>query len=433
MSGTRRVTTLFGILLVLGGCPMQPAQDRLVLAGATIIDPASGRILDAHCITIEGERIATLAPCEQRPGSAGTIDVRGKWIIPGLWDMHVHALWHPDVFAPFFEQFVEHGVVGVRDMGGDMSLLPVARGYLADTAIDGPTLVAAGPFIDGPEPINPGLSMPAADHGAGVAAARKAAGAGADFLKIYTLLPAPAVRGVFEEAGRLGLDVIGHLPADLPLDEAIDLGMHGIEHMAVEIGGLCDVDDPSACREVFGKLRDAGICLAPTLIVRKRRTELDSATLNRVARLDMQPAVVAEDWDRRRAERLPIDSAERRRLDEQFERELELTRFAVAAGARIIAGTDAGDLFVPPGASLHDELELLVYAGMSKMAALRAATSVAADCLGAPDRGRIEAGAVADLLVLDADPLASIGNTRRIGAVILRGRVVDRQRATTRP
>jgi hypothetical protein len=407
------------------GCSTLSETDTLEIRHVTVIDPASGAVTPDRCIRISGNTITGIVDCNPTPDIA-SVDARGRWVIPGLWDMHVHAVWHEDVYETFFDEFIRFGVVGIRDMGGNLDVLQQARWYLEQPGAIGPFLVAAGPFLDGPEPINPSLSLALESYQDGVRAVRTIAARGVDFVKLYTLLPKDAALGAMAEAKRQGLPVVGHLPASIDLDMALQHGMSGIEHMAVEVGGLCDVGDTAdPCSAVFDRLKKARVALTPTLIVRKRRTELDMAGILELARVDEMPEIVAEDWLARREHALGELSPEEwaaRRL--QFVQEQAQTARAIREGALLLAGTDAGDLFVPPGASLHDELALLVEAGMSEMRALRAATADATAVLGLSERGAIRKGANADLVILRSDPLQDIRNTRDIESVIVSGNLV---------
>ena len=303
-----RALPAFLVAIIACGCSTSPATDALEIRHATVIDPQTGLVTADRCIRITGDTITGIDDCAPTP-DVTAVDARGHWVIPGLWDMHVHTVWHADVYPAFFEAFVRFGVVGVRDMGGDLDVLQQARWYLEQPDTIGPYLVAPGPFLDGPEPVNPSLSLALKTREDGVKAVRKIAARGADFVKLYTLLPADA-------------------------------------------------------------------------------------------------ALTATDWQDRRA---------------QFVRERALTVRAIREGALVLAGSDAGDLFVPPGASLHDELRLLVDAGMTEMQALRAATADATRVLGLEGRGTIREGARADMLILRSNPLEDIANTRDIEFVILGG------------
>ena len=420
-----RVASLLALAFAACGCSTLPVAETLEIRHATVIDPGSGTVTANRCIRISGDTITGIVDCGPTPDIA-SVDARGRWVIPGLWDMHVHAVWHEDVYETFFDEFIRFGVVGIRDMGGKLDVLQQARWYLEQPSVIGPFLVAPGPFLDGPEPINPSLSLALESYQDGVRAVRTIAARGVDFVKLYTLLPKDAALGAMAEAKRQGLPVVGHLPASLDLDTALQHGMSGIEHMAVEVGGLCDVGDTAdPCSAVFDRLKKARVALTPTLIVRERRTELDMSGILELARIDEMPEIVAEDWLARREHALGELSPEEwaaRRL--QFVQEQAMTARAIREDALLLAGTDAGDLFVPPGASLHDELALLVEAGMSEMRALRAATADATAVLGLSERGAIRKGAKADLVILRSDPLQDINNTRDIESVVVSGNLV---------
>lgn len=424
MSLRRLFMLLLPLLAVPGACS-HGDDGTLLIHDASLVNPETGTVARNRCVWVRDERIDRIAACEPGATAATVIDGRGRWVIPGLWDMHVHAAWDTTATPDMFADFIAWGVVGIRDMGGTPEALAAAREYLAANRHAGPELIAAGQVIDGAPPLQAMIAMSAADAQEGAQAVARLDALGADFIKIYTLLPRDAALGVFDEARRRGLTVAGHLPPALGLTEALRLGMASIEHMAVETGGLCDVTDAAACMRVFDQINDAGTHLVPTLVVRQRHAApLDPGALER-ARIGAMPAALAADWQaslaRRRQER-PAPHDRDRAL--QFERERRLTTIAIEAGAAILVGTDTGDFLVPPGSSLHEELELLVAAGMSEQAALFAATRRAADFLGLDDRGRIATGAIADLVVLDGNPLDDIRNTRRIAAVILRGELI---------
>ncbi|ANO50677.1 amidohydrolase family protein [Woeseia oceani] len=416
-------------LLTIAACAVSASDQSLLVKGATVIDPSANTVLNNHCIRISNERIDSIAPCTPDDTAGQVIDASGRWVIPGLWDMHVHALWHASVYCPFFADFVAYGVVGIRDMGGDAGVLTAARSFLDKDGNIGPTLVAAGKVLDGPTPVHPEISIAVstAEEGKNAVAALDAMGA--DFVKVYTTLPRASVAAVFAEAHKRGLKVAGHLPMAITVTDAVNAGMAGIEHMAVEIGGLCDVDNELACQQTLQQLKQAGIYLTPTLVVRQRPgTVRDPATYER-SRINAMPEVLAREWT------AGLDSVLQDKTDhyfadkaEQYRREQRLTEIAIASDALLLTGTDSGDFLVPPGSSLHEELELLVHAGMDEMDALHAATGRATEYLGMHDRGRIRAGAIADLVILNSNPLADIRNTRDIDTVILHGTAYDKSR-----
>jgi hypothetical protein len=190
------------IALVLQGCSAVPAIDTLEIRNATVIDPASGTVTADRCIRISGETIMAVADCAPTPGIP-LIDARGHWVIPGLWDMHVHSVWHSDVYESFFDAFIRFGVVGIRDMGGNLEVLQQARWFLEQPYSVGPYLVAAGPMLDGPQPIHPSFSLALKSREDGIRAVRHIAERGVDFVKLYTLLPGDAALGRGRPGGSL--------------------------------------------------------------------------------------------------------------------------------------------------------------------------------------------------------------------------------------
>jgi imidazolonepropionase-like amidohydrolase len=380
----------------ISACVADDDTADMLVRNASLVHPATGEIEINRCVWINGKRIDRISSCNPSDTAGHVIDADGKWIIPGLWDMHVHAVWDIAVYPDLFADFVEYGVVGIRDMGGTREALADARRFLADDRNIGPELIAAGQVIDGAQPLQPMIAVSAANYEEGVQAVAELDDLGVDFIKIYTMLSPEAMAGVFEEARARGLDVAGHLPAEVTVSDALRLGMASIEHMAVGIGGLCDVTNEALCIETFKELTDAGIHLTPTLLIRHRPgTMRDEQTIER-SRIAEMPPILAADW-----------------------------QASLDRNALILVGTDTGDFLVPPGSSIHEELELLVDAGMEEKDALFAASGRATDFLGLEDRGRIQEGAIADLIILDGNPLDDIRNTQKISAVVLRGRLLD--------
>jgi imidazolonepropionase-like amidohydrolase len=414
------------VLLAVAACAAANNDLSLLIKGATVIDPSEGAVSENHCIWIIGDRIERTEPCKQNATASQVIDASGSWIIPGLWDMHVHALWDESVYRDFFADFVAFGVVGIRDMGGDPKVLVDARKFLRQQGNIGPTLIAAGRVLDGPTPVHPEISIAVRSAEDGRRAVADLDAIGADFIKIYTMLPKEVVAAVFDEARERGMPVVGHLPYEVELSDVIERGIAGIEHMAVEIGGLCDVDNEIACRQTFTQIRNAGIYLTPTLLVRQRPGSIRDPQIAERSRIASMPEIVSKEWAASLDEILNNKPAEYfEKKAQQYVREQRLTEIAIASDSLILVGTDTGNFLVPPGSSIHEELELLVNAGMDEMHALRAATGRAADFLNLNDRGHIRAGAAADLVILKSDPLQDIRNTRDIKSVVLNGVVLD--------
>ncbi len=415
-------------IVALSGSARAQEPDVAFVGGTVIRMDGSPPLADAT-VVVRGDRIAAVGPRDAVAAGEGAtvVDATGAWLIPGLWDMHVHALFEADLVEPLLGRLVANGVTGIRDMGGPLEVLVGTRREIGSRDLLAPRIVASGPILDGPEPVDPEISWAIETPEQGRAAVDSLARAGVDFVKVYTLLPREAFFAVAEAARERGLPVAGHVPASVSPVEAAEAGMRSIEHLRSEIEPFCVRADPSACEPAFAAFRERDVWQTPTLVVRRNRAFLDDSTTVYGPDVRHAPPMLRDLWAGIRASRLERGSEyfEAARARHREERWLagELHR----AGIGVLAGSDAGALFTPHGASLHDELALLVEAGLEPVEALAAATCDAARFLGVDDSlGTIAPGKKADLVLLDADPLQDIAHTRRIRAVVFDGRVLDR-------
>jgi imidazolonepropionase-like amidohydrolase len=420
-----------GLAACAGAAPIvDTSPPPLIIEDVTVVDVIEGRLVPHTDVVITGERITRLEPHrdDRRRPAGGVVDGRGKFLIPGLWDMHVHALWDPRAVTNFLPLFVTQGVTGVRDMGGSLELLREARDSVAQGA-PYPSVIGAGPIIDGPEPVQRDISVAVGDTAQARRVVDSLADGGADFIKVYTLLPKGAFLAVLEEASRRRLAVVGHVPADLTPAEAARLGQRSIEHLRDEIEPYCTRQTADQCTPQLAEFKRYGVWQVPTLHALRMKSLLDDSSLDRDPRMEFLMPAIRQEWRSIQASRAGRGAAYFEGKRARVEDELWLTGRIFRDQRHVLAGTDTGVEFSYPGFSLHDELALLVQAGLSPLDALRAATIEPARFFGIEDTvGSVGPGRRADLVLLNQNPLADIAATRSIETVVLRGRLLDRPR-----
>ena len=451
------ILALLAAALIAQSAPPQP----LVFTHANIVDVARGGVhRDADVVIRDGRMASVVDSGRPAPPGARIIDATGTFLIPGLVDMHIH--WYD---VRYLGLFIANGVTGVRQMWG----FPVH--FTWRTRIDagdllGPRIVIASPIVDGPNPVWPN-SVVAADAAAGRDVVQRMKREGYDFVKVYNRLPRDAYFAIAETAKELKMPFAGHVPTAVSAAEASDAGQKSIEHnngillaasrdetrlreVSVRLftggeasqgidrerrqamrdlnEGLLSTYDAAKAASLFAKFVKNGTWVCPTLTVLRSMASLDDAQFTGDPRKKYMPGQIRSSWNPANDPRNATKSAEDYALDRRvFRRQVELTGALHKAGVKIIAGTDVLNPFVFPGFSLHDELGLLVDAGLTPAEALRAATLAPAQYLGTENTsGTVEAGKNADLVLLEGNPLDDIANTRRITGVVTRGRFLDR-------
>ena len=421
------------------------APASLALTHVNVIDVATGGVRPDMTVVLTADRISAIGPSATLsvPAEAQVVDATGKFLIPGLWDMHVH--WYA---RDLFTLFIANGVTGVRQMFGNSDLLRW-RNEIAKGSLIGPRMVVASPIIDGPRPVWPN-SISVRNEEEGRQAVRNVKQWGADFVKVYTLLPRDAYFAIADESKRQGMTFVGHVPQTVSASEASDAGQKSIEHLT----GLlleCSYNEKdlrdkilrgnyppgranAEANETFSEKKAADLYArfvknqtwqCPTLTVLHSHAFADEEDLRRDARVRYIRQQLLQRWKTRLAEHDGSNKAVAKKI---FQREAQITGAMQKAGVSILAGTDTGNPFCFPGFSLHEELALLVNAGLTPLDALRSATINPAKFFGLEQRlGTIESGKIADLVLLDANPLQDIRNTQRISAVIQNGRLFDRK------
>ncbi len=395
-------------------------------------------VLGDQTVVVSGGRVEALGPSGEVavPAGAFVVDARGKWLMPGLADMHVHTWSQDDLYL-----FVPNGVTAIRHMFGSPLQLQW-RARIDAGELVGPRIHTAGPIVDGDPPVWPNsrvLTDPA-DADALVAEQKQA---GYDFIKPYAELLPEAYDALAAAARKHGLVLMGHVPERLDLDHVLRAGQRTIEHLngyaesaqadkspfgrgvdfTTEDGSWKHVDEAKIAA-LAERTREAGAWNCPTLVVLQKWVQGEAAeALLADPRMRYVSPMTRAAWSPTSPwnylSRLPADRAAEAR--DSVPARMRAVLLLHEAGARILAGTDMGNPYVMPGFGLHEELANLVLAGLSPYEALRAATSGAAECLGA-DWGVVAPGRRADLLLLDADPLADVTNAARRAGVMVKGR-----------
>ena len=427
--------------------PGVAAPRPLAITRVTVVDVEAGRLLREQTVIIRGNRIVTVTASRETrvPVGARVVDGRSRYLIPGLWDMHVH---NPEPgAAAMLPVYVAHGVTGVRDMGADLLALRRHRDRIAAGGMVGPRIVMAGPILDGPF----GRPMPPAHRSWRIEVTQPArarrlvdslVAAGADFIKVHERLAAPVHAAIMDRARRRGVAVAGHVPAAVGAAAAARAGQRTIEHLVnvpfacadaerdvlrptnglEALFGGCATDDPDALARLFVEHRTWH---TPTLVV-QQRVALGPNAARGDPGLRHVPVSIREMMRGVGPLDLPAPRGRaRERFARFFEKRVAQVGQLHTAGVGLLVGTDAPG--VAPGWAVHEEMRLLVRAGLPAIEALRAATINPARMLGAADSlGAVATGNIADLVLLDGNPVEDIRNTLRVRAVVTGGRFYDR-------
>ena len=446
------IVTAIGLLALVAGAvwlqlrlpvPLQPTPQGVILSDVTVINPGESRTAGRRVVT-EGDRIASIEAVADAVDAGSPY--AGAYVLPGLTDMHVHlplaqGLRQMELFA---FRFLQHGVTTVRDAGSfDGSSLEYRRRERAGEFV-GPRIYACGPIIDGDPPLWPDSKV-ARDAVEAAAIVAELAELGVDCLKAYSGLSRDAAQGLLRAARAHGLPVIGHVPRSVRYDEAlVDDAQHLLGLPAEQEADLRDVPARLAPWNALGEERIERIVAAtlrhdltntPTLVTMHRLARLDDYESLRVDPAALMLPRFYRDvvWNPEIG--LPLVRQLGAR-DFAAMRETEAARFRFVralyeAGTRLQVGTDVQIPFIVPGASLHDEMYLLVRAGIPPEAVWAMATRGPAKMLGVPDHGRIQVGAAADLLVFREDPTRDLAALATLEAVIAQGRLYPKEQFTS--
>jgi imidazolonepropionase-like amidohydrolase len=406
-------------------------QKTLVFTHVTVIDATGAPAKPDMTVVVRGDRIEALGKTSKLtfPRNAQVVDATGKFLIPGLWDMHVH--WEEN--KRYLALFTANGVTGIRVMLGK----PIHHEWRKEISagqLIGPRMVIASPAFAGPNSRG-FVVVTNADEGRQVV--RKSKAEGADFIKVYNKLPRDAYFAIVDEAKKQGIPFAGHSTYSVSLAEASDAGQRSIEHMNQVMWGCSSQEhlrkefregqlspkpvnweaySEQKAAELFARFVKNGTWVCPTLIVMSGRVFRDEQD----PRLEYLPLSIRRWWKNHPW----VASAKGAWFRKRCEQQLVVVGAMRRAGVGLLAGTDVYNPYCLPGFGLHDELALFVQAGLSPMEALRTTTYNPAKFFGKLDSmGTIEQGKIADLVLLEANPLQDISNTQEIAAVVFGGKI----------
>ena len=449
-----------------GQVSQQLPPKPLVFLHVTVIDATGAPPHPDRMVIVKDGRIVSVSKSGTLaiPPGGEVIDETGRYLIPGLWDMHIHLAfenWEPFIQTVYFPMLIANGVTGVRDMAGDMPVLLDLRRKSASGQILAPRMVIAGRELSW-------LPQDAGQFSVlhpiqGRHYVDQLAKAGVDFIKVQDPLSRSVYFAVADEARLQKIPFVGHVPYSVTAAEASAAGQKSFEHLMgipegcstkerelkhAESAAMVRFDpswhdaegeffrafetyDTEKAAALFALLKRNNTWQVPTLVEERITHTFPRIQGETDERLRYMPEVTLRWWDTYMSGLTDGRTAEDIAAGKKyFEREIDLARAMHRAGIKFLAGTDAlGQPYTFPGFSLHEELELLVKAGLTPMEAIQTATRNPAEFLGLLDsQGTVEKGKIADLVVLEANPLDDIRNTRGIVAVVVRGRYLPKQR-----
>ena len=429
-------------------------SQSLAIQHATVVDVTDGSLHTDQTVLIASNRITAIGAEIRVPEGAEVVDATGGYLIPGLWDMHTHIFNNNDPQPPntwYFSLMLANGVTGVRDMfvkpGEQAEQVQTWRRALEAGTFIGPRIGAIGTLVDGTPPVH--NSDTVSTFAEVQAFVKRVRSAGIDFVKVYSRLSPDVYRSLIEVATKEGLYVAGHVPNAVTATAASDAEQRSMEHLTEVFydcslqgdelrargtpqyyiaGELSATYDPARCAALYERLARNETWQVPTTVAfRPWSTTHDLATLNQAEGLVHTPIWEAAEWQGLRDFHMFSPPPAKQGVADLFALQQRIVREMHEAGVPLLAGTDIGNPYLYPGFSLIDEVEEFVKAGLSPLAALQTATLNPARYLDRmDDLGTVEEGKLADLVLLDANPLEDIGNLRRIRTVVMNGRLFRR-------
>jgi imidazolonepropionase-like amidohydrolase len=446
----RILQTLLIVLTLALGAQAQ----TLIITHATVIDTVTGKTQPNTTVVINGNRITSIAPSTNlKPKAGQVIDAKGQYLIPGLWDMHTHVYFDStaadgtDLVLPLF---LANGITGIRDMGSALDPVLHARDRIAAHRLFGPRMIVSGPMLDGPKSTyKAAIAIATPEDGRKAVDMLKARGA--DFIKVQSGVPREAYFAIADESKKVGIPFEGHVPDAIRASEAVASGQRTFEHLIgifetsspdetkyltgkKTVGMFLDTYDPTREAAIIQLLAKNHVWQCPTLFWERGQWLVDAIDYTKDPDLAYAGHTwVTKQWPRAQKGILKSLDTDPLPVREKFvTHELDIVRKLHAAGVPFLAGTDTpAGVDVLPGISLHLELQRFVAAGFTPLEALQTATLNPAKFYNnLNDYGTVEPGHIADLVLLEANPLENIANTRKISAVIHDGQYLSQQDLT---
>lgn len=413
-------------LALVGVSVPPPAPDTLVIRDVSVLPMTSAVILPHRTVMITGGRIASVSPADSAPLPQGAtvVDGRGRYLIPGLADMHVHLSGTEEL-----PMYLQKGVLTVRDLNGSLEKLAWRRAIDADSLL-GPRLIVSSPLLAGKEIpwLNKLTPTTRAEADSMVTALHAE---GFDLIKIYDGLPREAFEGAMAAAKRLHMLSTGHIPADVGFAGVLASGMTGLEHLDKTVWATVDHSlDTMMIPVIADSIRRAGMWVTPTLESMIQLALIGSGRYDSLVdrpEARAAPADLRSFWNtvtaRLKGNRKPGPGI---RYNPWTDYQMRLAGALARAGVPLLAGTDLPNAVLVPGTSLLGELDALVEAGLTRYQALEAATSAPARFMRQErDWGTIAAGQRANLVLLDANPLQGFATLRSPVGIVRAGRWYD--------
>jgi imidazolonepropionase-like amidohydrolase len=420
------------------------------LTHINILDVETGKIIRDQTLAVSNNHIGSISPASPDGTSGQVYDCSGKYVIPGLWDMHIHNSTDSETRFKYIPLFIANGVTGIRDMWGDPDMLRIKQDIDAGR-FTGPRMIMGSPIIEGAKSFFR-ATMKAATVEQGRQLVDSFADAGYDFIKIYSSVREPVYLAIADECKKRKIPLEGHLPIEIGLEEALDAGQRSFEHnfnidryltgkeaesilwarnyldtaQSIRDGQFMIRTEPLGITEknfhldesLLEKMVSKRAAIVPTLTLvhgRGLKTEVMAANTKG---LDYMDSDFVAYWKRQKPlfpeEIIPIFGS--------------AVKFLINKGVLILAGTDVNNPFCVPGFGLHQELINLHDAGLTNLQVLQTATINPAKFLYQENQlGTVSVGKLADMVILDENPLTDIANTQKIYAVILNGKYFSRE------